>query len=100
MPEAARGSGQDTVRTNHGCDAFTVTDECSAKVFVEGYGVVRKGDLTAEHLYDVGDACLPHRVPLTTYSSKIFGDGLELGRLGDDYTGEDLITGSSKVFFG
>lgn len=101
MPEAARGNGQDSVSTNHGCAATTVSDQCSAKVFVNGIGVVRNGDLNASHTVLVpGPACVPHQVPLTSFSSKVFADGLNCGRKGDDYTGETITSGSPDVYFG
>lgn len=101
MPEAARKDGTDTVATGHGCDATTVTDQGSSKVFVNGKGVVRAGDHNMSHTILVpGPSCVPHTVPLTSFSSKVFADGLGCGRKGDDYSGEVLTSGSATVFMG
>ena len=64
----ARGSGGDAVSTGHGCDATTVTDQCSPNVFVNGKGVVRYSDLDQSHLVPFG-ICVPHAVPLTDRKS-------------------------------
>ena len=98
MPAVARKDGVDTIATGHGCDATTVTDEGSSDVFVNGTGVVREGDLTAVHQILVGIVCVPHTVPLTSFSSDVFVNGLRVGRLGDDYTGEVITSGSPNVF--
>lgn len=98
MPAIARGSGTDTVTTNHGCDATTVTDTCSSDVFINGKGAVRKDDLTASHLVLSGKFCVPHVVPLTSHSSTVFVNGRGLGRLGDSYSGETISSGSGNCF--
>lgn len=100
MPKVARKDGVDSINTNHGCDATTVTDEGSTKVFVEGIGVVRNGDKCAVHLLPSGKSCVPHQVSLTTYSSKVKADGKEVGRIGDSYNGHQITSGSDKVYAG
>lgn len=100
MPAIARGSGADSVSTNHGCDSTTVTDECSTNVFVNSKGAVRKGDNTASHLILSGLICISHKVPLTTYSSSVFVNGKGIGRKGDSYSGETISSGSSNCFAG
>jgi uncharacterized Zn-binding protein involved in type VI secretion len=100
MPEIARGDGTDSVSTNHGCDATTVTDECSGNVFVNNKGAVRQGDNTQTHLVQSGLICVPHRVPLTTYSGSVFVNGKGIGRKGDSYSGETITSGSSDCFAG
>ena len=100
MPEVARGSGADSVATGHGCDATTVTDECSGDVFVNGIGVVREGDKTASHLVPSGKDCVSHTVPLTTFSSSVYVNGKRLGRKGDAYSGHTITSGSADVFAG
>lgn len=100
MPAAARGDGTDTVLTGHACDATTTTDECSSKVFSDGIGIVRFGDHNATHDYLSGGSCLPHSVPLSSASSKVFIEGRRAGREGDAYGGEVIVSGSSKVFMG
>jgi len=100
MPAVSRKSGQDSIATNHGCDATTVTNEGSSKVLVEGYGVVRDGDQCAVHLFPVGIGCGSHVVSLSSYSNKVYADGKGIGRVGDFYNGHSLTTGSSKVIAG
>ena len=100
MPGIARGSGVDSVDTGHGCDATTVTDECSGDVFVNGIGVVRQGDKTASHQVPGGLGCVSHTVPLTTFSSTVFVNGKNIGRLGDQYAGHTITSASGDVFAG
>ena len=98
MPAVARKDGVDTIATGHGCDATTVTDEGSSDVFLNGTGVVREGDLTAVHEILVGIVCVPHTVPLTSFSPDVFVNGLRVGREGDFYNGHELTSGSPNVF--
>lgn len=97
MPQVARKDGVDTVSTGHPCDGTTVTDQGSSDVFINDIGVVRKGDLDQTHLVLLG-ICVPHAVPLTSYSPNVFANDLEIGRLGDDYTGEVITSGSPNVY--
>lgn len=98
MPGIARKNGEDSISTGHGCDATTVTDQGSSDVFINGIGAVRKDDLTAVHLVPAGPACVPHTVPLSTYSPNVFVNNKNVGRNGDFYNGHQLITGSTNVF--
>lgn len=100
MPAVARGNGVDSVDTNHGCDATTVTDECSGDVFVNGIGVVREGDKTASHNVPSGDDCVAHTVSLTTFSGTVYVNGKRVGRVGDAYSGHTITSGSGDVFAG
>jgi uncharacterized Zn-binding protein involved in type VI secretion len=100
MPAVARKNGTDTIATNHGCDGTTVTKDGSGDVFVNGIGAVRAGDLTEVHTVTAGIACVPHQVPLTSFSSTVFVNGKGLGRLGDQYSGHTITSGSSNVFAG
>ena len=100
MPNVTRKDGVDTVSTGHGCDTVTVTDGGSSTVFVNGIGIVRAGDLCQIHLIPSGDSCIPHTVPLTSYSSTVFVNGMGVGRVGDDYSGHTILSGSSNVFAG
>lgn len=100
MPSVTRKDGTDTVATGHGCDSTTVTDQGSGNVFVNGIGAVRAGDLCLVHLIPSGSSCVPHTVPLTSYSSSVFVNGRGVGRVGDDYSGHTITSGSSNVFAG
>lgn len=100
MPAVARKSGTDSISTGHGCDATTVTDQGSSDVRVNSIGAVRAGDLCQTHLILVGDSCVPHTVPLTSYSSTVFVNGKGIGRQGDQYSGHILTSGSGNVFAG
>ncbi len=100
MPEVARKDGTDTVATNHGCDATTVTKQGSSDVFVNGIGAVRADDLCEVHTIPAGPACVPHQVPLTKYSSTVFVNGKGIGRLGDEYSGHTITSGSGDVYAG
>lgn len=124
MPNVARKDGVDAVNTGHGCDTQTGTNTGSGDVFVNNIGVVRKNDVTQSHGYPtvilvfvpdeeppedpppdyIGGTyveeivCNPHTVPLTTYSPNVFANNLNIGRLGDSYSGEVLVSGSPNVF--
>ena len=100
MPAVARKDGTDSIATNHGCDATTVTDQGSSDVFVNSIGAVRSGDLCAVHTIPSGPACVPHTVSLSSHSSTVFVNGKGVGRLGDAYNGHTLTSGSSNVFAG
>jgi uncharacterized Zn-binding protein involved in type VI secretion len=113
MPEAARGDAVETVDTVHvavgdanpndgiACDAApttTSTDVCSGKVFVEGTGVVRKGDAVTAHTFP---GCETHTPGLTSFSGSVFIEGKGAGRKGDTYgCGAEIKSGSGKVFLG
>ena len=100
MPAVARKNGKDTIATNHGCDTTTVTNEGSSNVFINNIGAVRKGDLLTTHTIPSGPACVPHTVPLTTYSSTVYVNGKNVGRKGDQYSGHTITSGSPDVFAG
>jgi uncharacterized Zn-binding protein involved in type VI secretion len=100
MPAVARKSGTDSVSTGHGCDATTVTDQGSSDVLVNSIGAVRAGDLCQVHLIPSGSSCVPHTVPLTSFSSTVFVNGKGIGRQGDQYSGHTLTSGSGNVFAG
>lgn len=100
MPAVARKNGTDSIATNHGCDATTVTDQGSSDVFVNGIGAVRAKDLCQVHLVLSGDSCVPHTVPLSSNSSTVFVNGKGVGRKGDFYNGHELTSGSGDVFAG
>lgn len=113
MPEAARGNSTETVDTVHpavgdlnpddgiACDAApttTSTNACSAKVFVEGIGVVRQDDAVSSHTFP---SCATHSPGLTSFSSKVKIEGKGAGRKGDSYgCGAIITSGSSKVLIG
>ena len=100
MPEAARCCGVDTVSTGHGCDGSTTTEEGSGDVFVNTYGLVRSGDLNRSHTRPVGPACIPHQVPLSSFSSTVFANNKNAGRKGDSFGSEVITSGSNNVFIG
>lgn len=103
MPEAARGDGTETVASPDGSGPgcvnplTTATDECSAKVFAEGIGIVREGDQVAVH---PKAGCSDDTSVLTTFSSKVTIEGRGAGRKGDMYGDNTITSGSSKVNIG
>jgi len=125
MPAVARKDSADTISTGHGCDTTTTTLTGSGNVFVNSIGIVRRGDLSQVHTYEVIVAievadpepeppvpedyipsthteyvvtCEPHQVSLTSYSGDVFANNLNIGRLGDSYSGHTLSSGSPNVF--
>jgi len=104
MPAAARSSGQDKVFSKTGTGYLcgspvqTVTNQGSSDVFVNGYGIVRQGDLVGVH---AAGGCGPDLSVLTTFSSTVFINGRGAGRIGDEYTSDNIIiSGSRNVFIG
>jgi len=99
MPAVARKDGVDKVSINHPtCQSGTETDIGSSNVFVNGVGVVRKGDAVESHTF-APPACPSHTPGLVTFSPNVFVNNLNLGRLGDRYDcGATISSGSSNVF--
>ena len=96
----ARGSVTDTVSTGHSCDATTTTDQCSEDVFVNGYGVCRKGDKIKEHKQPVGDSCVNHTVAILAGSSTVFANGIAISRDTDSVDLGNISSGSTDTFSG
>ena len=95
----ARGDAQDTVTTGHCCQGTTTTDECSTDVFVEGYGVVRIGDLDTSHLLCT-DPCGPsHQVALSSSSPSVYVNGLKIGCKTDGYGGETISSVAQSTVY-
>lgn len=104
MPPAARGNGSDSVFSktgtgkNCGSPVSTATNECSGDTFVENIGVVRIGDKVAPH---PAGGCGPDESGLTKSSTTVFVNGRGAGRIGDEYTSDNIVTsGSTTVFIG
>jgi uncharacterized Zn-binding protein involved in type VI secretion len=105
MPAIGRGDGVDSVLSAHGgpgkgCPSptGTSTDVCSGDVFVNGIGVVRKGDPVASH---TALGCGSEAPGLTTHSPNVYANGKQIGRFGDDYIGDGsntITSGSPNVF--
>jgi len=97
----ARGFTTDTVITQHLCTHTTTTAGGSTRVFANGIGVARLGDLSTSHTILVGPACVAHSPVLNTSSRTVFADGLGLARKTDAYNSTEVIsTGSPTVFCG
>jgi uncharacterized Zn-binding protein involved in type VI secretion len=102
MPSVARGNGTDSVfsKTGSGKDCAspltTATDVCSGDVFSNNIGVVREDDQVAPH---PAAGCGPDESVLTLGAPAVFANFQEVGRIGDEYTSDNIITsGSSNVF--
>ncbi len=105
MPAVARAAGTDRVlsRTGSGtaCGSplqTTTGVNGSPNVFVNGIAVVRQSDVVGVH---PAAGCSTDASTLSTYSSTVFVNGLGLGRIGDEYTSDNIIiSGSTNVFAG
>jgi len=106
MGRVARGQDQDSVTTDHDCDTETTCNGASTTVFVNGYGVHRKGDATASHEIEDGDDCISHLVgedppTISTGSSTVLANGLGVARVDDAYEECGYVdSGSDTVFAG
>lgn len=104
MPPAARALGTDTVFSKTGTGKkcprprTTATGGGSGDTYFNGIPAVRQGDMVAPH---PAGGCGPDVSSLTSYSSKVFVNGKGVGRIGDEYTGDNIITsGSTDIFCG
>lgn len=114
MPEVARKAANDLVESPDGnpgdpcpsgepkCDVPSIqaTAAGSDDVFVENIGVVRETDVMIAHQY-TPCGCPSHAPPLTVFSAHVYANGLRIGRKGDAYGGDHVIsTGSATVIDG
>jgi uncharacterized Zn-binding protein involved in type VI secretion len=102
MPAVARSNGADSVfsRTGigRGCRSpvRTSTGSGSSTVFVGGVPVVKRGDMVAFHL---AQGCAPDLSTLSSSSSTVFVNGQGIGRIGDEYTSDNIITSGFPTVF-
>jgi uncharacterized Zn-binding protein involved in type VI secretion len=76
----------------------TSTGPGTSTVFVGGSQIVLQGDLVGLHPFS---GCGPDISPLTAFSSTVLVGGKGIGRIGDRYTSDNIITsGFSTVFVG
>lgn len=105
--DGAKGSSCGTNVWNWNTGTTQVSDAGSSTVFVNGIGVVRNGDAMASHPDGVPCTSSPinHVPTLSTYSSTVFVDGKQIGRIGDKYDSDGhydhtIASGSTNVFAG
>lgn len=103
--DGAKGTPCASGRFNWNSATTQSSDQGSSDVFAENIGVVRKDDAMISH--PDGDPCVSspvnHAPTLSTYSTNVFANFKEIGRVGDNYknsTSFDHIisTGASTVF--
>lgn len=109
MPAIALADGHSTVfsksGSGKGCKFPKITETGSHtydKVVVGPnlYRPVLQGDQVGLHAI-YGNCGIPDSSKLTTYSSTVFINGKGVGRIGDEYGLDNIITsGFSKVFIG
>lgn len=105
MPAIALGNGQSSVASLTGTGWHCLNPVTTSSgpgtqttVFIEGFPPVVQGDTVAPH---AAAGCGLDTSGLTKYSSTVFIGGKGVGRIGDQYTGDNTITsGSSTVFIG
>lgn len=106
MPAVARG-GVDKVLSPHGnppgCStpAEYNTVPIQRRAFVEGHPIVLVGDPMQTHPVPVPGGCAPHTPTLSNGSTRIFYQGIPVGRIGDSYDLQGqhpIISGSSRCF--
>ena len=102
MPAVARSAGTDRVLSLTGSGYLcgsplqTVTGTGSPNVFVNGIAIVRKSDTVGVH---PRAGCSTDTSTLSTYSATVYANGLQIGRIGDEYTSDNIIiSGSTNVF--
>ena len=102
MPAVARANGADSVfsRTGTGracrSPVRTSTGSGSSTVFVGGVPVVKRGDTVAFHL---AQGCGPDLSTLSSSSSTVFANGQGIGRIGDEYSSDNIITSGFPTVF-
>lgn len=105
MPAVARASNTDKVLSRTGTGYLcgspmqtTTGADGSPNVFVNGIAVVRQNDVVGVH---PAAGCSTDTSGLSSYSSTVFVNGLGIGRIGDEYTSDNIIiSGSTNVFAG
>lgn len=75
----------------------TSTGPGESKVRVEGIPVVVQGKKVAPH---PKGGCTLDSSTLSKYSTKVKANGKGVGRMGDAYGSNKILSGSSKVFVG
>jgi uncharacterized Zn-binding protein involved in type VI secretion len=102
MPAIARANGVDRVlsRTGlgKGCRApmTTSTGSGTSTVFAGGAQIVLQGDLVALHPFS---GCGPDLSSLSSFSSTVLVNGKGVGRIGDEYTSDNIITSGFPTIF-
>jgi hypothetical protein len=103
MPAVAR-SGTDSVFSPDGTGwkcRFPLTTNTGAptqkRVSAMGSLVVRDGDLVGTH---TKSGCVPDMSKLDSYSSRVSACGKKIGRIGDTYSDNIIISGAARVFSG
>jgi hypothetical protein len=103
MPAVAR-SGTDSVFSPDGTGwkcQFPMTTSTGAatqrKVSAMGTLVVVAGDLVAMHMKG---SCIPDTSTLNSYSGRVSAAGGKIGRIGDTYGNNTIISGAPRVFSG
>jgi len=111
MPEIARKAQVDTVASPDGnpgdpcpgdvkCNSPSTqaTEAGSSDVFIMGIGVVREGDVMKSHP-SPACGCPAHAPKLTVFSSRVYANGLRIGRKGDYYGGDHMISSGAPTVF-
>jgi hypothetical protein len=103
MPAVAR-AGTDSVfspdGTGYKCRFPMTTNTGPAtqnRVFAMGIEVVVAGDLVGTH---PKGGCVPDTSTLDSYSSRVSATGPKVGRIGDTYGDNTIISGAPRVFCG
>ena len=102
MPAVARSGGSDSVFSPDGAGrkcAFPMTTNTGApsqsRVTAMGIAIVVAGDIVGIHNKR---GCVPDMSTLSSYSSKVSACGSGVGRIGDTYGDNTIISGAPRVF--
>jgi uncharacterized Zn-binding protein involved in type VI secretion len=102
MPAVARANGADSVfsftGTGKACRSpvKTTTGSGASTVLIGGIPVVKQGDMVAFHL---AQGCGPDLSTLSSSSSTVFANGQGIGRIGDEYSSDNIITSGFPTVF-
>lgn len=103
MPAVARSNGSDSVfsptGTGYKCKSPMTTSTGSAiqqRVFSQGILVVVQGEIVAPHM--LPGCNVVDEQSLSTYSPRVSVTGKKLGRIGDKYGDNTIISGCPRVF--
>lgn len=104
MAAVARANGTDSVfspdGTGYKCRMPMTTNTGPAtqgRVFAMGVEVVIANDMVGAH---PKSGCAPDESTLDSYSSRVSATGGKVGRIGDTYGNNTIISGASRVFCG
>jgi uncharacterized Zn-binding protein involved in type VI secretion len=93
----------DSLSTGHACVSTTTiasSNQTTLNVYANGILIDVVGAPTVSHAFPPTPICLPHVANLNAGSSKVFINGIAVGRVVDSADSGAMTSGSTNVFAG